>query len=354
MSDGRATSDRLRAAVLSAVAIGLIWYSLQLTTTQLDPAPGAPYARSLTHAKDDVRVQILMRGDGQFFAALATDPTMARPEALRAPPAEYAYRWMRPLLGWLGWIWSAGHPDAVPLALIVLTVLSLGVLVGGSGLIATVLGRDAVGALGCLALPGTLVVLEWTGPEALAAGLGLAGCALVLRDRGVTWASALLLTAGVLARETSLFLCLGLALWLWRIAGRRASAIVVAAVPTVVLGAWLLIVRLRVDASMFDRRSGRLSLPFAGMIDAAPHWTPDSIFMLSVIVGLCAVAVVRAGDDRQVVLLLAAPSLVFATVLGSDVWARWQDVGRVALPLTVLALVACLPRAQAPKARFAP
>lgn len=57
---------------------------------------------------------VLARGDGQTFAALAQDPTLARPEVFRGPPAEAAYRAQRPLLGWLAWALSGGQPDRVP------------------------------------------------------------------------------------------------------------------------------------------------------------------------------------------------------------------------------------------------
>lgn len=344
---------RLRLGVLAGILIAALWFAGQLSTAPTSPA-GDPYVRTLTRSHEDRREAILVRGDGQFYAALATDPSLSRPELLRAPRAEYAYRWMRPLLAWSAWAASAGRGDAVPSALIALTVLSVGVFVAGLGMLAMVLGRDPLVALSGIALPGALVVLQWTGPEILASGLGAAACALVVRGRRATPAAVGLFVLSVLARETLLLLALGAGIWLWRSAGRRRDAVTVVAAPGLAFALWASTVWIRTGAWFFEKGEDRLSAPLAGVVRAAPGWSPDSVVMLALIGAVIALGVLRAGCHRSTVLLLSGPTLAFATIMGEPVWARWQDAGRVLLPVSAVLLLAACPTLRSPSEAAAP
>src|SRR5579859_8075241 len=59
---------------------------------------------------------VLGRGDGQAYAALAEDPTLARPNVILGYH-EAAYRAQRPLVSYLAWAGSLGSADRVPWAL---------------------------------------------------------------------------------------------------------------------------------------------------------------------------------------------------------------------------------------------
>lgn len=336
---------RLRRVVLVALVIGTVWFTWQLACSTPPVIAGDSFVRTLTHADEDMREAILVRGDGQFHAGLATDPSMARPELLRASDREYAYRWMRPLFAWSAWALSGGQPAAVPSVLIALTVLSVGALVAGVGGLATVLERDPLAALACLALPGTLVVLQWTGPEALAAGFGAAGCAIVLRRGRAVPAGVVLLVLAVLARETLLLVAVGVAVWLWCTADRRRDAIAVATAPAMAFAVWAAVVRVRTGSWFFDSGQHRFSAPMVGVLRAAGDWSSDSIFMLALIAGVVILGVLRAGRDRRTVVMLTGPTLAFATIMGEPVWMRWQDAGRVLLPACAVLLLTCFPPA---------
>lgn len=102
---------------------------------------------------------------------------MARPEAIdtRDVDAQFAYRAMRPGFGWLGWAASAGQPRLVPWALIVLTILSVGLLYVGVEKLALRVGRDPRVVLLVIVLPGLIRQLGRTGPEIGASALACGG-----------------------------------------------------------------------------------------------------------------------------------------------------------------------------------
>ena len=65
---------------------------------------------SATYDPPDQLVELYLdQGDGQLFAAHAHDPLVQRPDQVGGGPAEQAYRFQRPLYGWLGWMASAGR-----------------------------------------------------------------------------------------------------------------------------------------------------------------------------------------------------------------------------------------------------
>ena len=89
---------------------------------------------------------------------------------VRQGPSEQAYRYQRPLYGWLGWIASGGQPAAVAWALVVVTVLSATALVAASGRWIIDHGGDPRWALLLPLVPGVFIDLTWIGPEALGCG----------------------------------------------------------------------------------------------------------------------------------------------------------------------------------------
>lgn len=342
-----ASTRRVIVATLLALVLAAAMLGVQLASLPPDDGPGLPQARMLSRTDVDAKERLLVRGDGQFFAALSTDPSMSRPEVLRKDRSGYAYRWIRPLYSWLGWVESLGQPSAVPSALIGLTILSAGFLVAGAATLAQTLGRDPLWGLACLLLPGTVVILQWTGPEVLASGLALAASSTIVGQRRATAATITLLVLSVLARETLILMCLGLAVWLWADATRRsrASAVAVILGPAAALAAWLFVVRWRIGSSPFEEGGDLLTTPFAGLIDAAPNWSQESAVMMGVMAIVLACGLLRAGPHRGAVLTIVAPTLILAIVLDEPVWGRWEDIGRILLPACAVLLVASLPSA---------
>jgi len=204
--------------------------------------------------------------------------------------------------------------------------------------LARALGQSWVLGPAVLAAPGAIVALNWSTSEVL--GLALIGAGLwlwVARPRAVATLGAALGLAG-LARETFLLVPAALAVSLLasgraRTEWRRLVALMLAAAPWC---AWVIVLRLRIGAWSFSAKAGRLGLPFAGFLSAARGWGSGD-WAVFVLLALATYAGLRRApaDLRWVV----AAQLVLAVVMGRLVWLRWQDFGRVLLPVYAIGLV---------------
>jgi hypothetical protein len=299
---------------------------------------GVPYVRLYDHPENRLEV-ILDQGDGQAFAALAQDPLLRRPEIFRAGPAEASYRAQRPLLGWATWALSAGQASLVPL---VLTVLALAGFVALSAMAAWLLVRRGVSALWALTValwPGTLVTLDWTGPEGLATAAGLAGFGLWEADRR-RWSVVALVAAGLL-RESLLLVPLAMAAHAVVVDRRSWREVVPLGAPLLTYAVWVGVVFLRLDALPSDAGRGRLAAPFTGMLDASSGWNATDVACALLLVGLGVGAFVLGRRDAAG---WVAGAFVGASFLfGAEVWARLEDFSRVLLPVVAFAVLVIVP-----------
>jgi hypothetical protein len=131
------------------VLVGLLLASLivgrEIAAAKADPAPGKGlpvFGEGLLPAAE----QVVSTLDGERYAQLAADPTLARPaDSFRGNVIQAAYIASRPLFSWLAWLASVGgRPWALGWTMVVLSVLSAGVLVLAVALLA---GRN--GAIPC-------------------------------------------------------------------------------------------------------------------------------------------------------------------------------------------------------------
>ena len=296
--------------------------------------------------------EVLVRGDGQIFAALAIDPIAVHPDNIRGGANEEAYRYQRPAYGWLGWLASGGNDDAAPYALIALTVLAGGLLAAAGATFLLTRGTDPRWALLLLLSPGVLIDLTWVGPEALGAALMVFGVTRWLPRGGssaddvdgggpVDWGAVACFAAAGLCRETLLLIPFTLmVVELVRRHRHRAFAMALSAVPYVV---WVLFLRVRIGAWPSGSVGGRLSpIPFSGMVSAMSGWGRADLAVAVLILGLAVAALVV--DRTSGLRTLVAANLAFAAILGEAVWHRFPDFSRVLLPLTVLSVLAILVR----------
>jgi len=332
----------LVAGLVAALAIGVRWASRPLDVH------GHPYV-SLYDPPRSRAEAMLVKGDGQAFAALARDPLLSRPgvfssvAAHEKPGEEAAYRAGRPLFGWLGWAASLGDPRAVPVALLVLTGLGAMVLVAGVALVAAHEARRVDLAVLAVGLPGSIALFASAGPEALGTGLALVGIVLWCRER--RWPAVALLTAAALSRETLVLVPLTIAVV--ELARRRPRPSLL--VPPVVLGGWYVVVRARFGYFPFSAGRGRLSAPWTSL-GAVAHWgAGDAAF------AVLGVALLLGGFRRLpgTYRAVTAGYVALALVMGPDVWRDWWAFSRPLLPLYALALLGCLPR-QAPARTLSP
>lgn len=337
----------LLAFVLASVIVAARWSSI-------DPS-GAPEAHPFVSLYDppvNAAEVMLNVGDGQAFAAIAQDPTFARPTVFNsfAPgvsqEAEAAYRAQRPLFGWLGWLASAGRPAAVPVALMALTVLGAALLTAAAGLLATVVRRRGDLATLAVLAPGSVAVLAHVGPEGLATGLAALGVLLWTRSPR---SAVLLLTMAVLARET--LVLFPLALGIVELSRGRRRGVWPLLVPAGTWLVWLVVVHARLGAWPSEGGTARLALPFAGLLEGMARWSVVDACLFAAGAVLAVAAVARL---RGVWRFVAVAHLALAAVMGPEVWAAWEGFGRVLLPLHLLGIVALLPRAAAVERRLLP
>jgi len=325
-----------------ALAVGLLVALSEFTGPVPESIPGSGSFISARYDPPTSGVEVgLDLGDGQLFATHAADPFLDQPSQIRGGPEEQAYRFQRPLYGWLGWLASGGQPGAVPWAVVGLTVASVVALVVGAGRVLRDRGADPRLALVLLATPGVLADLQRVGPEALGALLVLVG-AMTWTSRRSVGVPIVLFAAAGLCRET--LLLVPAALFLHDLArsdaaGRRRAVLSGLAVVAPYAG-WVVALRASVGAWPSGTVDGRLSvIPFAGLVDAIPSWTALDLLFVAAMLGSAVVALVRRSGDPWMRWVIAAHLLLAAT-LGEPVWASWRDWGRVLLPPTVLTLLA--------------
>lgn len=284
---------------------------------------------------------MLAQGDGQAFAALATDPSLSRPEQFAGQTAdtpvgyEAAYRAQRPLLGYLAWATSLGRPDLVNWALVLWSVVGSAAAVAGVAQLLRVRGaRRPELALLVLVLPGSIIATSWLGPEMLGVGLAFGAWALVDRRLGLAVA---MLCLAVLVKESFLLVpaCLGLQALLRRDL-RRA---VLLGIPFAVFGAWLVVVHWRFGAWPSDASQGRLGWPLVGLVEQSSEM---SLGGLAIAVANLLIIVVAWRYRRDPLAWLVATSVLLVACLGPTGWRDRASANRsnLAAHVAVLALLA--------------
>ena len=342
----RPVADVVGVGVLAAAictAIVVFWFVGAAPDPGPDPADGRRISTIYDPPETGVEA-IYAKGDGQLFAAQATDPLVDRPELVRGTEAEQAYRYQRQMYGWLGWLASAGQAGAVAWALIVLTAAAAVLLcvVVADWLAAA--GRNPRLALLLLLLPGVLVGLTLIGPEILGTTLVLLGLRTWLRPGGSILLAAGCLAAAGLCRETLLIFPAVAALL--ELAGRRprrAFTLAGAALPYV---AWVLYLHARIGA--WPKQSGASPIdlvPLRGLLDAIDGWDPLDATAAVLLAVLAGAALLRRRTSFATPFIAA--HLLLAVSMGERVWRRFPDYSRVLLPLAVLSVLVLLLRDRA-------
>lgn len=337
---------------ITCCALCAYWFAVVVTVppSPSGPVGGGPLISSMYAPKATSSVEeALVKGDGQVFAGQATDPAVRRTDMVAGPPEEQAYRYQRPLYGWVGWIASGGQRHNVAWALVAVTVLSTVALVGVAAMWLAVNGREPALALALLLTPGVFVDLTWVGPEVLGTALALIGTLRWLRRTSSEGSKSMVITiaffaAASLCRETLLLLPAILALVeVWRRNLLRSALLAITAVPYV---SWVLFLRVRIGAWPRGAIDDRISfIPFRGLIGAASGWGALDFMFAGATIGLAMLAAWRHRHDAFGAMV--AGHVLFASVLGAPVWDNFSAYGRVLLPMTTLTLLALAVRAPA-------
>lgn len=322
------------AALGACVATGVLL--VHLRDLQGTTIVGPPYVHLYDWPANSLE-KALDLGDGQAFAAVARDPTLAHPDVFRRP-GDAAYRFGRPLFGELTWLATAGDGARVPLAMAVLCVVAAAFAAAAVATLFASRGAKPILAVLVPLLPGAIAATRGLTPELLA--LAFAGWAVVMWERAqrATAVVVALGTAAVLTRETMVIVPLALALCDAR-SGRARRSVLIAGVPVAALAGWYTFVFARVGSWPFaSSPPGTFGAPFAGLVHQVPGWrNPVDVVAALVCVVLAVPALRTRGRDPLALVVLG--SVLLAIVMGPQVWRRWDDFGRPLLPLCAFGLV---------------
>lgn len=292
---------------------------------------------------------LLLRGDGQAYASVVLDPGLQRPEAWDEGAAAEAFFAQRPVFSYVAWVLSAGNPDWLSTAFIGLSALAGGLLVGATVAVLQARGRgqNVRFAPVVLIVPTVVVALVAFGPDVLAVGLSVTGFALWRASPSRKGWAIVVFALAVLSRESALVVPAVLVVFdavHRRLRPRDVLAVVVPAGAYVV---WLAFVRHQLGSApeKAARLSRAFSVPFDGLVSAAPQWAAtDVVAILALFVGLVVTLVLRR---REVEAWVIGAYLLCATVLSVAVWQSWLDVGRMMVPAVAFAWILWVPRSAA-------
>lgn len=327
-------------AVMTSGSFAALWFSQDWTVNR---EPAGLIASIYDPPSRPIEAAI-NQGDGQIFALQASDPLIRRTDLFGSPvPGHHAYRWERPLYGYLGWAFSMGNPNWVPEALVVLTVLSVAALVGSIALAIEEYGGDTRLALLALLLPGVSANLRHIGPESLAAALMVVGVVAWDRRTGPGWFAIFCFASAALCRETMLLVPASLALQaqFGRCGGKPFSwkpdawRMATAALP---LAAWVCVLRWRIGVWPEPSNETLIDfLPLHGFLAGTNEWSTWEVVAAAVVVvsTIWLVVVARRTPFAPVVYAYS----LFALVVGETMWGDDMKFGRLLLPLTVIAII---------------
>ena len=212
--------------------------------------------------------------DGVYYYAIARDPLLRGTEHTKIDQA--AYRYGHPMYGWLARIVSLGNDRWIPAAMLLLSLVGIGLAAWATSRLSVHFGRTPWGGLLVAASPGLLFAATVSTTECVAAAL----LTLAL----LAWLRARLLLAGVLlvllclTKEQYVAVPLGLALWEAAQARRarrwprdvRGRAVALVAGP-VVLADWYVYVHGQLGRWPSEYQPGNLGAPFVGWYQAFAH-----------------------------------------------------------------------------------
>jgi hypothetical protein len=262
--------------------------------------------------------------DGQFYWGIAVDP-IATGDVHQAFD-KASYRYGHPLLGWLGWLLSAGQARGAPAALLAIGLISL----GGAAVLASLLGR-AIGRQGWEGLfvaanPGLIYAAVHDLAEPLSAALLLGGLLAYVRGRR----AAAAVCFGLLVLSKEQFLLVPLAVLAWELLRQRrrirdAWLFVACIVPSI---AWWIYARLQLGA-WFTSGDSALTSPLTGwkralLDDGIGTYSPDGVL--------------NVADEATLVVVAAL--LVLLAVVGLVALRTRSPMEMIYLALGIV--VACL------------
>jgi hypothetical protein len=195
--------------------------------------------------------------DGQFYWGIAVDPLAIGHVHQAFDKASYRYG--HPLYGWLGWLFSAGRPRAVPAALAAVGLVSMFAAAAAAAALGVGRGRAGWEGLFVALNLGLISSIAQDLAEPLAAALLLGALLAYVRERRVAaWLCFALLP---LSKEPLLLVLVGVVVWeLVQRHLRVAAMFAAAAIPATL---WWVYARVHLGA-WFTSGSSALGEPLVG------------------------------------------------------------------------------------------
>lgn len=214
--------------------------------------------------------------DGIYYYAIALDPLALGGAHDLVDQA--GYRYGRPMHGWLAALISLGHATAIPDALLVLSLLGLGLGAYVTSLLCRQFGRTPWGGLVIAMSPGLLFATTVSVTETMGAAMAIA-LVLAWMRRARPWVIAALSVLLSLYREQLVLVLVGVAGYAvvdsWRTRRRptRTQAWRLAALATgpIVLACWLGYLRTRFAQPPAPIGEGNVDAPLMGWL-ASFRW----------------------------------------------------------------------------------
>jgi hypothetical protein len=195
--------------------------------------------------------------DGQFYWGIAVDPFATGNVHQAFDKASYRYG--QPLYGWLGWLFSAGRPRAVPAALAAVGLVSMFAAAAAAAWLGVGRGRAGWEGLFVALNLGLISSAAHDLAEPLAAALLLGAVLAYVRDKRV--AAWLCLALLPLSKEPLLLVLVGVVVWeLLQRHLRVAAMFATATIPALL---WWVYVRVHLGA-WFTSGGSALGEPLVG------------------------------------------------------------------------------------------
>jgi hypothetical protein len=260
----------LIALLVGGLAVGMFLAAPGSNLTSLlRMAPNDPIAIVAQELEPELRFVPQGHYDGVYYYAIAIDPvaTGEAHELIDLP----AHRYGHPGYGWMAWVASAGNPQWVPQALLLLSLAGVALAAYLTSLIAVHLGATPWAGLIAALNPGLVFAVTTDTSEAVTAALLGAALYLWIKDRRT--AAASLLVPLCFFKFQMILVPVGLALWEIAVylRGRRdretVKTIALLAVGPMLFLAWMLYVQARLDELPISGGPEFLSFPFVGWLD---------------------------------------------------------------------------------------
>lgn len=326
------------ALALLGGAISTLLCLWNLTTTEatlghlVTAAPTRPAAPVIAEDLPDFPLSEAGEHDGQQFYAIARELPSLDAAATRLDRSHY--RLQRILFPAVARLIHPGRGEGLVWTMFALGIAGVVALGAAAGMISRALHGPAWPAAAVAALPGCFISLRITVPDpvALAFTMWAVYLSLRARHRAATGLGVL----GVLTRESSLSVLLGVALW-----RRDRAGLQLVAVPLAVAAGWWLTLKVTVT----QQGAGVIEFvpPLTGWVDALEFWRSGlepagaGFALLGLALGVA--ALVRRGVGHPLGAAIAV-QLALLVVLSSSALAPERNASRSTLPLATLAIVA--------------